>query len=170
MQSSEIISVNLWQILISLANLVILYLIVKKFLYERVKKVLEERRRNVDTQYSDAARARTEAGELEASWNRKMEGAEAEANRIIEDATGLAAGRSERIVAEAQERAGYIMRQAEAEADLERKKAQDDMKQQIVDVSTALAEKIIGREINPDDHQHLIDQFLDEIGESDGGL
>ena len=170
MQSSEIISVNLWQILISLANLVILYLLVKKFLYDRVKKVLEDRKNSVDSRYSEADKALENAEASKKSWDEKMSGAEAEADRIIQEATDAASGRSERIVAEAQERAGYIMRQAEAEADLERRKAQEDMKQQIVDVSTALAEKIIGREINPEDHQHLIDQFLDEIGESDGGL
>ena len=170
MQSSEIISVNLWQILISLANLVILYLLVKKFLYDRVKKVLEDRKNSVDSRYSEADKALENAAASKKSWDEKMSGAEAEADRIIQEATDAASGRGERIVAEAQERAGYIMRQAEAEADLERRQAQEDMKQQIVDVSTALAEKIIGREINPEDHQHLIDQFLDEIGESDGGL
>ncbi|MBQ1202439.1 MAG: hypothetical protein IIX61_01270, partial [Loktanella sp.] len=59
-----------------------------------------------------------------------------------------------------------VMRQAEAEAVLERQKAEDDMKREIVDVSAKLAEKMLGRELRHEDHQAIIDTFLDEIGES----
>ena len=34
-------------------------------------------------------------------------------------------------------------------------------------MSSLLAEKLIGREINSDDHRELIDDFIDKIGESD---
>ena len=42
MQSLEVISVNIWHILISLCNLLILFLIVKRFLFKPVKKALEK--------------------------------------------------------------------------------------------------------------------------------
>ena len=54
MQTLEVISVNIWQIIISLANLVILTLILKKFLYSPVRKMLAQRRAVIDTQYADA--------------------------------------------------------------------------------------------------------------------
>ena len=57
MQSLDIISVNLWQILISLANLTILFLLLKKFLYKPVTKMLVARRAEIDSQYSDAQNA-----------------------------------------------------------------------------------------------------------------
>ena len=58
MQTLDVISVNIWQILISLLNLYILYLIVKRFLFKPVKAVLEERRRELDSQYDAAEEER----------------------------------------------------------------------------------------------------------------
>ena len=57
--------------------------------------------------------------------------------------------------------------QAELEAEIELKRAEAAIKTQIIDVSTALTEKMLPREINSDDHKALIDDFIDKIGESD---
>ena len=54
---------------------------------------------------------------------------------------------------------------AENEAALERKKAIDGIKREIVDVSGAIAEKMLEREINSDDHRALIDSFIENIGD-----
>ena len=61
MQSLDIISVNLWQILISLANLTILFLLLKKFLYKPVTKMLEQRQAEIDSSYNDAENAKKDA-------------------------------------------------------------------------------------------------------------
>ena len=60
-------------------------------------------------------------------------------------------------------RADEIVRQAEADASLELKRAQDDIKREIVTVSTALTEKMLEREINEKDHRALIDSFIEDI-------
>ena len=60
------------------------------------------------------------------------------------------------------------MRRAEADAQLEVKKARASIKDEIVDVSTQLAEKMLGREINAADHRELIDSFLDGIDDASG--
>ena len=60
------------------------------------------------------------------------------------------------------------MRRAEADAQLEVKKARASIKDEIVDVSTQLAEKMLGREINASDHRELIDSFLDGIDDASG--
>ena len=57
MQSLEVFSLNLWQMIISLCNLVILFLILKKFLYKPVRKALEDRKLAVDGVYADAQKA-----------------------------------------------------------------------------------------------------------------
>lgn len=165
MPTLDIISVNIWQILISLINLFIIFLILKKFLYKPVKKVLDERKKTLDDSYSSAAEAERQAQENKEAWEKKMETASEEAEDILQSATANANRRSERIIAEARERADGIIRQAETDADLERKKAEDDIKQEIVTVSTALTERILGREITTEDHQALIDAFIDDIDE-----
>ena len=63
MQNLEIISVNLWQILISLCNLLIMFLLLKKFLYQPVKKAMAERQAAVDRQYAEADEAKRAADE-----------------------------------------------------------------------------------------------------------
>ena len=66
-------------------------------------------------------------------------------------------------MAEARERASEIRRQAEADAVLERKKAEDEMKHEIANVSAQLTGKLLQREINEEDHRSLIDSFLNDL-------
>lgn len=166
MQTLDVISVNIWQILISLANLFLLYLILKRFLFKPVKKVLDERQKTVDTQYAAAAEAERAANESRTAWEGKLAEADARAEAILEDATSNAKARGEKIVAEAKERAEGILRVAESEAELERRKAAEDIKREIVEVSGALAEKMLAREINTEDHRALIDSVIEKIGDS----
>ena len=165
MQTLDIISVNLWLILISLLNLVILFLIVKKFLFKPVKRVLEQRQQEIDDRYAQADQANAEAQRSRKDWEEKLAGADAQADAILKSATENANRRGEKLVAEAQERADSILRTAQNEAELERQKAAAGIKQEIVEVSGALAEKLLEREINQQDHRALIDSFIEEIGD-----
>ena len=167
MQQLGIISVNLWQILISLANLTILFLLLKKFLYKPVTKMLDERRAQIDKDYSDAADAKQSAEAKDAELTERLAGAKAEAEVIVKEAADAAQARGDKIVEEARITADGIIRQAEVDAQLERNRAQAAIKTQIIDVSTALSEKMLEREINADDHKALIDEFIDKIGEDD---
>ena len=166
MQASEIISVNLWQILISLANLVLIFLILKRFLFKPVQQMLEKRQQQVDTQYAEAETAAAAAREDQAVWAEKLAGADAEAEARIQAADATARRHAERVVAEAKDRAEEILRQARAEASLEMTRAEAAMKEEIVLVSTQLAEKMLERELQPADHQQLIDSFLAGVGDA----
>jgi F-type H+-transporting ATPase subunit b len=99
------------------------------------------------------------------SRNEVITNAKREAESILKQATDTAKYRADQIVTEAGERAEGIVRRAEAEAELERKKATEGIKREIVDVSAALAEKMLEREVNENDHRALIDSFIDKIGE-----
>ena len=162
----SIISVNIWQILISLANLVILFLILKKFLYKPVQNMLDERRAQIDSDYADAETARTSAEAKDAELTERLANAKAEAEGIVKEAADIAKARGDKIVEDARATADGIIRQAEEDAELERKRVGETIKEQIVDVSTALAEKMLEREVNADDHKALIDDFIDKIGEN----
>ena len=72
MQSLDVISVNIWQILISLCNLVILFLILKKFLFKPVQKVTQTRRAELDDIYSEAKAAQSRADMNEKEWSEKL--------------------------------------------------------------------------------------------------
>ena len=167
MQPSEIISVNLWQIVVSLLNLVILFLIIKKFLYQPVKNVLKSRQEKIDEKNSQAEAYLSEAEETKAQLEAKLNDAENQADEILNEATVNATRRKEKILAEARGEADAIIRQARTNAELEMKKAESDIKTQIVDVSFELSKKIIEREINKEDHHKLIDSFIEQIGDGD---
>ena len=150
MQDLDIISVNIWHIFISLANLVILFLILKKLLFKPVKKIVDKRQKELEAEYCKAEKTQAEADAIKAEWEGKMATAEAEADKII---------------SESREKADQIIRKAKADIERERKDARETIKKEIVDVSQALSEQIIGREINMDDHRDLIDRAIDRIGE-----
>ena len=167
MQSLGVISVNIWSILISLCNLLIIFLIFKKVLFAPIKKVLAERQADIDNQYEAAAKAENDALENKKLYEEKISTAKAQAQGIIDDASVIAASRGETLIKEAQEKAASIIRTAETEAELSLKKAQADIKDEIISVSAALSEKILSREINANDHKSLVDSFINEIGEDD---
>lgn len=166
-QTLEVISVNIWQILISLANLLLIFLILKKLLWKPVQKVMEERKAMVDKQFADAADAQAEAEADKAQWAEKLATADEEAAARIAEADETARRHGDRVIADAKEKAEGIIRQAEAEAELERQKATASMREEIADLSTVLAEKMLEREINADDHRAIIASFLDEVGDAE---
>ena len=162
MQSLDVISINLWQMLISLCNLVILYAILKKFLYKPVRNMIAKRQEELDKQYADAAEAQKRADANRQLYDQKMRSAQHEAEEILWSATADAGRNSTRILDEARDKASGIVRQAQRDAELE-------IRGQIADVSTALTEKLLGRELRGEDHRELIDSFLKEMGEPDDG-
>ena len=164
MQSLDVISVNVWQILFSLANLLLLFILIKKLLFKPVKNVLDKRQETLDESYKAAAEANAEAQKNREELEAKLAGANERADEIIRTATDNAKFRGEKIIEEAQERADGIIRVAQTEAELERKKAADSIKHEIVEVSSALSEKMLEREINTEDHRALIDSFIEDIG------
>lgn len=165
-QTLDIISVNIWQILISLANLLIIFWILKKVLWKPVKKVMDQRQAMVDKQFADAQEAEDKANADKAAWEAKLATADEEAAARIAAADETARRHSDRVIIDARVKADGIIRQAEAEAALERQKAQAGMKQEIAVVGAALAEKMLERELNAADHEKMIESFLDEVGDA----
>ena len=165
MQPLDIISVNLWQILISLANLTILFLLLKKFLYKPVTKMLKQREAEIESRYADAEPAKSSAEQAQAELTERLAGAKAEAEGIVKEAADAAKMRGDKIIEDARATAVCIIRQAVEDAEHERKRVGETIIEQIVDVSTALAEKMLEREVNADDHKALIDDFISKIGD-----
>lgn len=165
MQTLDVISVNIWQMLASLLNLVLLFLAVKKFLYKPVKKMLETRQNSIQSDYDAAREAKEQADADKKTYEEKLKTAKTEADNVIKSAVDIASEREKEIIAEAREKAEGIVRQAENDAVLERKKAEDGIKKEIVEVSSLLTEKMLEREVSSADHQHFIDSFIESIGD-----
>ncbi len=167
MQSLGVISVNIWDILVSLLNLLILFLLIKKFLFKPVNNMLAKRQSEIDERYNAADEAKRLAEEDRLMWDEKIGTVKAETDEMMKKAQDSAKRQSESIVSKAKEQADGIIRQAETQAQLEMKKAEEGIKQEIVEVSTALANKLLEREINAEDHRSLIDSFIEKIGDEE---
>lgn len=167
MQSLDIISVNLWGILVSLANLSILFWAVKKFLYTPVKNMLDARQNSIESTYAAAEEAKDKALSDKKAYEEKLQGAKAEADQVIKSAVDTANEREQEIINQAKAKADGIVRQAQSDAELERKKAEDSIKKEIVEVSSLLTEKMLQREVSMDDHKQFIDSFIESIGDED---
>lgn len=169
MQTLDVISVNIWQIVISLANLLILFLILKKFLYKPVRETLAKRQQDVDEVYSLAQEVLDQANSDRETYEKKLLGADEECDELIREAQQSARLRSSSIISEAEEKAAGIMRRAENEIELAKGEAEASMKNEIASLSVQLAEKLLEREINADDHRELIDSFISDIGSEGNG-
>ncbi len=165
MQNLEVISVNIWQILISLLNLIILFLIIKKFLFKPVNKMLLNRQNELDERYNDANEAKRIAEENKIFWDEKISTIKDETDEMLKKAQDSAKRQSDAIVLKAKQQAEGIIRQAENQVIYEKKKAEEEIKQEIVEVSAILANKLLEREINTEDHRELIDSFIKKIGD-----
>lgn len=159
----ELISLNIWHIVATIANLLILVLILKKLLFKPVQKILEERKSQVDDIYRNAEEANAQAESDKKLYNEKLAGAKEEAESIVKAATQRADRLGDEIIADANRKAADTMKKAEAEIEQEKKKAMNDLKNEISDISVQIAESVVGREISEDDHRELIDSFIEKL-------
>ena len=160
-----IIQIDVWAIVISLLNLLILFLIVKKFLYKPVLKVLKERKDSVDAVYAEAENARAAAQEDRQVYEEKKKNAEEEAEEILKRAGEIAKKNGESIVKEAKDEAAAIKEKAERDIAQEKVKAINEAKDEIAGLSLGIAEKIVGRELNDDDRNAYVDELVRDLDE-----
>ena len=149
-----------------LGNLLILTLIVKKLLFERVQKVLDERQARADAMLDDARRAEETAEAEKAEYESHLATAKQEVADMLAQADKTAAARSEETLAAARAQAAQMKQKAEAEIEQARKKALNDAKDEIGGMAMAIASKVVEREISEADHKALIDSFIENVGDA----
>lgn len=165
MQSLDIISVNIWDILISLANLLIMFLILKRFLFKPVKRVMDARQAQVDKIYSDADQDRNEAAKMRQDYEQKLAAAREEADGLVRNAVQTAQRRSDQMMAEASGQASRMKQKAEEEIAREKQQMLQDVRGEISDLAVSIASKVVEREIDPEDHRQFVDEFIRNVGE-----
>jgi len=165
MQTLDIVSANLWEILISLANLLILFVLFKKFLYKPVQNVLKARQEQVDKIYDDAEQDRTAASGMKQEYEARLNTAREEADSLVRNAVQTAQRKSDQIVSEANSQASHIKQKAEEEIAMEKKQMLLDVKSEISDMAVSIASKVVEREIQKKDHENFVDEFIKNVGE-----
>ena len=164
-QSLDIISVNLWQILISLANLLIIYLILKNVIFAKVQGVLNTRQHQVTEMYDAADQSRTDAESMKQEYEEKLAGAREEADKIVRTATQTAQRRGDQIVQEASSQASHLKQKAEEEIAQEKRRMLTDVRGEISDLAVSIASKVVEREIRKEDQDTFVDEFIKNVGD-----
>lgn len=159
------IGLNPWTALFTLCNLVIVFLILKKFLFQPVNKMIDDRQREIDDLFNDAANAKSEAETLRADYDRKLTEAKSASAEIISEANLEANRRSEEILRQARIDAEALREKAGVDIALERKRAINEAKGEISRIALDIAEKVVERELDSADQERLIEGFLRDMGD-----
>lgn len=162
----EFISITPWTIIFQICNLLILVALMKKFLFKRVMAILEARQQEIDGIYGDADKAKIDAEQMKAEYTERMSNARAEADRLVKNAVDTANRRGETIVQEARDEAIHLKQKAEADIELERRKAYSELVGEISGMAVDIAGKMVEREINAEDHRELVEKFIKSAGEA----
>ena len=161
-----LITLDGWTFLAQICNLMIQLLIFKKFLLKPIRQVIADRKAKADSEIADAQKLRTEAEAMKAEYEQNLQNARTEANQIVASAQKTAAARSEELLGEARAQAAALKQKAEADIAQERKKAVNEVKDEIGGMAMEIASKVVEREIKEADHQDLIDEFIKNVGEA----
>ena len=161
-----LITLDGWTFLAQICNLMIQLVIFKKFLLKPIKQVITDRKAKADSEIADAQKLRTEAEAMKAEYEQNLQNARTEANQIVATAQKTATARSEEIVGEARAQAAALKQKAEADIAQERKKAVNEVKDEIGGIAMEIASKVVEREIKEEDHKDLIDEFIKNVGEA----
>ena len=158
------VGVNFWTMIFAWVNLLILYLAFKKFLFVPIKKMIDDRQKEIDDMYTDAETARESAGELKAEYEEKMSRATEESEEILKAAHRRAQLKEEEILKAANAEASRVLERAEEQIELEKKRALNDVKDQVSSMAIGIASAVIERDVSEDEHRELIDDFISNIG------
>ena len=147
-------------------NIFILFFGLSYLLFNPVRNVLEKRRQKIAGELAEAADDKKSAAAMKAEYEAKLKEVSKEADGILEEARRKAKIREAEIVEEARAEAARIIERAGREIELEKKKALDDMKQEIISIASVMAGKVVAASIDTTIQDTLIDETLKEMGES----
>jgi len=154
-----------WTFIAQILNLLIQAWLFKKFLFAPVKKIIQQRQEEVNKIYDDAAESKKSADSDKAAYEKLLADAKGEAAELVRTATITAQQRGDELVSQARQEVSSMKQRAEANIAQERKKALNEVKNEISDIAMEIASKVVEREIKPKDHQALVEQFIEKLGE-----
>lgn len=147
-------------------NIFILFFALSYLLFNPVRDVLEKRRQKIIGELAQAAEDKKTAAVLKSEYEAKLKDVNREAEDILETARKKGKKREAEIVEEANAEAARVIARANREIELEKKKAIDDMKQEVIDIAALMARKVVGSSMNVCVQDALIEETLKEMGES----
>ena len=150
---------------ITLIAMLILFALLSYLLFNPARKLIQKRKDFIQSQLDEAAKAQSDAMNMKSEYDGKLSQVDAEAAELLADARRKALDREKEIVDKASEEAHQIKVRAEKEAELEKSRVRDDMKQEMVQVASAMAGRFVAASIDEKKQAQLIDETLKEMGD-----
>ncbi len=135
------------------------------FFFNPARKFLEKRKQGIADDIETAQKEKEEAAKLKTEYEEKLKNIDAEAETILADARQRALANENRIVTDAREEAGKIIDNANREADLEKQKVANEVKEEVINVASAMAGKIVATSLSEVEKKRMLDDTLKGIGE-----
>ncbi|SHH42888.1 F0F1 ATP synthase subunit B [Sporanaerobacter acetigenes] len=155
---------QLSSMILQLIATVVLFFILRHFLYKPVSKFMNERKEGIQSDIDDAKALKSEAIELKSEYEFKINEAKTEGQKIIEDSRKRGEEIKQDIVNEARVEANSIMEKARVEIEREKEKALEEIKLQAGEMAILIASKVIDKNLDMNLQKDMIDKFVDEVG------
>lgn len=156
--------VNWSEFTAALVNFLILYLILKKKLFGKVNKIIDDRQDKIASSLEKTKEDLKKAEELRLENEEILKNVKVESKKIMEEQKEKAEKLYDEIVTDAHNEAEVIMERAKTEIEREREKAKDEIKTQAIDIALLLSERALEESIDEKKHREIIDNFIAKVG------
>ncbi|AFM02368.1 MULTISPECIES: F0F1 ATP synthase subunit B [Desulfitobacterium] len=152
-------------LVVQVLSFLLLVYILRRFAWNPLITMMEERRNQIEANIANAEKERLQAEQIKREYQEEMRKARQEAQEVIAKATKLSEQRAAEILAVAHGEAEKIKQAALADIERERDRAIAQVQAQVADLSVAVAEKIIRKNLDISGQEGMIEQFIQEVGE-----
>ncbi|HWR29425.1 MAG TPA: F0F1 ATP synthase subunit B [Negativicutes bacterium] len=146
-----------------IVNFAIVVLLLTKFAWNPLLKILAERQARIANQMEAADQERLDAEKLRAEYQQQMQNAKSDAQSIVDKALKQADNTKDEIIASAREEHARLLETAQGEIARERQQALEDIRSEVVTISVAAAAKIIGQSVDEKINAKLVDDFITQM-------
>ncbi|MDE6519660.1 MAG: F0F1 ATP synthase subunit B [Ruminococcus sp.] len=149
-----------WSILEAVVNVLILFILLRIFLFKPINKIMNERTESIQKDIDDAEKAKRETEKLKQQYTDSINEAKEEANNILRKAHEDAEAERESIISKSHKEAEEIVKSADETIENERKRVIQQAHAQIADLAIETASKVIGANLDDEKNRKLVDDFL----------
>jgi len=154
------LTINLFWVLVSAINFLLLLAIVWTFAFKPLAKTLDDRKSAIEQGLRDAEQARKDRDSAEAERVATMAEARREANEILTRAQKVAQDSRDADIAATREELERMRVRATAEIEAEKTRAIADLRGEVADLALAAAGRVVGETMSDDRQRRLVEDFL----------
>ena len=151
------VTIDVWTMIFAWGNLIILFLF--------LKKIIDQRQKQIKDMYDEARTDKDAAAAMRVEYEQKLADASAKGEEIIRSATARAHKQEEEIIREANETAAKNLRRADEQIEMEKKKALNQLKDEVSTMAVDIASAVIEKNLSEEDNREIVDRFIGQLGD-----